>query len=41
MIREDAYGFAKTEQTILNVTDSKIIKLFVDDEPFGCPMPSC
>ena len=31
---EEAYGFAKTGQTILNVTDSKIIKLFVDDEPF-------
>jgi alpha,alpha-trehalose phosphorylase len=31
---ELAYGFAKTGQTILNVTDSKIIKLFVDDEPF-------
>ena len=31
---EDAYGFAKTGQTILNVTDSKTIKLFVDDEPF-------
>src|SRR5207244_389189 len=27
-------GFAKTGQTILNVTDGKIIKLFVDDEPF-------
>src|SRR6202007_2109749 len=31
---EDAYGFAKTGQTIFGVTDSKIIKLFVDDEPF-------
>ena len=31
---EDAYGFAKTGQTILNVTDSKTVKLFVDDEPF-------
>ena len=27
---EDAYGFAKTGQTIVNVTDAKIIKLFVD-----------
>jgi alpha,alpha-trehalose phosphorylase len=34
---EEAYGFAKTGQTILNVTDSKIIKLFVDDEPFWLP----
>jgi alpha,alpha-trehalose phosphorylase len=31
---EEAYGFAKTGQTICNVTDTKIIKLFVDDEPF-------
>ena len=31
---EEAFGFAKTGQTICNVTDSKIIKLFVDDEPF-------
>ena len=31
---EEAYGFARTGQTICNVTDSKIIKLFVDDEPF-------
>src|ERR1700757_1964842 len=31
---EEAYGFAKTGQTICNVTDSKVIKLFVDDEPF-------
>jgi alpha,alpha-trehalose phosphorylase len=31
---EEAYGFARTGQTILNVTDSKIIRLFVDDEPF-------
>src|SRR3984893_1469309 len=34
---EDAFGFAKTGQTILSVTDSKIIKLFVDDEPFWLP----
>jgi alpha,alpha-trehalose phosphorylase len=34
---EEAYGFAKTGQTILNVTDSKIIKLYVDDEPFWLP----
>jgi alpha,alpha-trehalose phosphorylase len=34
---EEAYGFAKTGQTICNVTDSKIIKLFVDDEPFLLP----
>ena len=34
---EGAYGFARTGQTILSVTDSKIIKLFVDDEPFWPP----
>ena len=38
---EDAYGFAKTGQTIVNVTDSKIIKLFVDDEPFWLPTARC
>ncbi len=37
---EEAYGFAKTGQTIVNVTDSKIIKLFVDDEPFWLPNSS-
>jgi len=31
---EEAYGFARTGQTMLSVTDGKIIKLFVDDEPF-------
>jgi alpha,alpha-trehalose phosphorylase len=31
---EEAHGFAKEGQTIVNVTDSKTIKLFVDDEPF-------
>jgi alpha,alpha-trehalose phosphorylase len=34
---EEAYGFAKTDQTICNVTNSRIIKLFVDDEPFWLP----
>ena len=34
---EGAYGFARTGQTILSATDSKIIKLFVDDEPFWLP----
>src|SRR6516164_8610995 len=34
---EEAYGFAKTGQTICNVTNSRIIKLFVDDEPFWLP----
>jgi alpha,alpha-trehalose phosphorylase len=34
---EEACGFAKTGQTIFGVTDSKIIKLFVDDEPFWLP----
>jgi alpha,alpha-trehalose phosphorylase len=31
---EEAHGFAKEGQTIVNVTDTKIFKLFVDDEPF-------
>ena len=34
---EEAYGFAKTGQTMINVTDSAIIKLYVDDEPLYLP----
>ncbi len=34
---EEAFGFAKTGQTMLNVTDGKIVRLFVDDEPFYLP----
>src|SRR5688572_32258502 len=34
---ENAYGLATAGQTIVNVTDSKIIKLYVDDEPFWLP----
>lgn len=32
---EEAFGFAKTGQTMLPVTDASVIKLFVDDEPFS------
>ena len=31
---ESAYGFPNVGQTILNCPDGKIIKLYVDDEPF-------
>ncbi len=31
---EEAYGYAKYHQIMLNVTDSKIIKLFIENEPF-------
>ncbi len=31
---ELAYGYAQNSQTMLNVTDSKIIRLYLDDEPF-------
>src|SRR5262245_59111967 len=31
---EDAYGLARTGQTIANATDGSIIRLFADDEPF-------
>ncbi len=34
---EEAYGFAKTGQTIVNVHDAKLIRLYVDDEPFFLP----
>ena len=30
---EGAYGFARTGQTIVNVPDAKVMKLYVDDEP--------
>ena len=30
---EEAFGFAKTGQTIVDVTDARIIRLFVDGEP--------
>ncbi|WUK45370.1 glycoside hydrolase family 65 protein [Nocardioides sp. NBC_00368] len=30
---ENAYGFAKTGQTIVNAPDAKIMKIYVDDEP--------
>jgi alpha,alpha-trehalose phosphorylase len=30
---EEAFGFARTGQTMVNVPDAKIIRLYVDDEP--------
>ncbi len=30
---EEAFGFAKTGQTIVDVTDARIIRLFIDGEP--------
>ena len=34
---EEAYGFAKLGQTIVDLPDAKIIRLYVDDEPFFLP----
>ena len=34
MYPEDAYGLARTGQTIVEVADGSIVRLFVDDEPF-------
>jgi alpha,alpha-trehalose phosphorylase len=34
---EQAYGFARTGQTIVNVPDVSIMKVYVDDEPFHLP----
>jgi len=34
---EQAYGFAQTGQTIVNVPDVSILKLYVDDEPLFLP----
>ncbi|WP_430591857.1 glycoside hydrolase family 65 protein [Humidisolicoccus flavus] len=31
---EEAFGFARVGQTIVNVPDAKILRLYVDDEPF-------
>ncbi len=31
---ETAYGFAKTGQAMLNLAEAKLLRLFVDDEPF-------
>ncbi|MGD9960896.1 glycoside hydrolase family 65 protein [Nocardioides sp.] len=32
---ESAFGFARTGQTIVNVPDAKVMKLYVDDEPLN------
>ncbi len=37
MHAEEAYAFAKTGQTIVNVPDAKLMKLYVDDEPLLLP----
>jgi alpha,alpha-trehalose phosphorylase len=34
---EEAFGFAKTGQTIVNVPDAKLLKLYIDDEPLLLP----
>jgi alpha,alpha-trehalose phosphorylase len=34
---EEAYGLAKTGQTICNVPDAMVVELFVDDEPLFVP----
>ena len=34
---EQAFGLAKTGQTIIDVPDAKVIKLYVDDEPLFLP----
>ena len=35
---EEAFGFARVGQTIVNVPDAKVIKLYVDDEPLLLPV---
>src|SRR5690349_8364145 len=35
---EEAYGFARIGQTIVNVPDAKVIRLYVDDEPLLLPV---
>jgi alpha,alpha-trehalose phosphorylase len=34
---EEAFGFARTGQTIINCPDATVIKLYVDDEPLFLP----
>ena len=34
---EEAFGFARTGQTIVSVPDAKILRLHIDDEPFYLP----
>jgi alpha,alpha-trehalose phosphorylase len=34
---ESAHGFAKVGQTMIGVPDAKVIRLYVDDEPFYLP----
>ncbi|MFW6009850.1 MAG: glycoside hydrolase family 65 protein [Actinomycetota bacterium] len=38
---EEAYGFARTGQTIVNVPDATLLKLYVDDEPLFLPTARC
>ncbi|CAN5339405.1 glycosyl hydrolase family 65 protein [soil metagenome] len=38
---EEAYGFARVGQTIVNVPDAKLIRLYVDDEPFILAEADC
>jgi alpha,alpha-trehalose phosphorylase len=38
---EEAYAFARVGQTIVNVPDTKLIKLYVDDEPFVIGEAEC
>ncbi|WP_344771581.1 glycoside hydrolase family 65 protein [Aeromicrobium panaciterrae] len=35
---EEAFGFAKVGQTIVNAPDAKVIRLYVDDEPLLLPI---
>ncbi|MDO5681533.1 MAG: glycosyl hydrolase family 65 protein [Propionibacteriaceae bacterium] len=35
---EDAHGFARIGQTIVNVPDAKVLKIYVDDEPLLLPI---
>lgn len=35
---EEAYGFARVGQTIINAPDAKVIRLYIDDEPLLLPI---
>ena len=38
---EAGYGYPESGQTVINVTNGKIIRLLVDDEPFDVRYGSC
>ena len=38
---EAGFGYPESGQTVINVTNGKLIRLLVDDEPLTCATASC